>query len=915
VLAVLAAAFLLIRPAAAESLPGLPLPFDVDAEGHWLLGAELPAPFAQAGAAPGWRLTAIDGQPFSDPLAAERAVAQGPARDVRLHFVLPDPAAPSSSPRGRAAAPSPEPQETILVVPRAELVHAEQLGVVPWPEGFTSPGTTWQATWSGEPTLTDGAGLSWTLDAGTGGMRRQEGTELTPLVIPEVFWSLSGADWVLDRAEGLVEDTTADARASLSLAARIRSFQGVPGDHLVLPTEQGLEVLLVEWPRGTPALPSCSPAVPEACLAAGEQVVTDLQGRTGARAEAQRLLGLACAGGVHRGCYEAVALEDDRLADQAGACVDGDVAACNAVADKRLLQHPEAPTDLDVGLLEYACELEGSGSLGQRLRRLETVGKGCMTLASVYDKRGMPDRALLNLDQACVLGRADACDEAATRRHKAFAARMVRECEDDKLPIAASCVDLGKLLQKETVEAASVDDFSAFLRGCSLGAADGCVLLGDYVDRWGIENPRVAEAERQLRQSCADGEQKACLGAGHLLVRHEPKTDAYQEALLMFKNACDAGLASACVAGAEQRRIGRAKDAEAPSQIEMWNQACDLHSAEGCVGLGDRMVRSKKTWGEAYTAWTRACDLGDSHACTALGQLVERRHSEPWPTEQPGDSYLVRGCDNGDPEGCYWLAEDDLPRKGEPSEPDYKLLDQSCEGQYGDGCARLAQVHLDRRTSFDDEIAARHLDTACDNGSYDSCKVLGTMYMRGKGVERDRQEARQLLERFRLNAPRKHVRLGITGGLATLAGGEAELVLPIPVGPAISVGGTYSYLPGLGTAMMLLKGLDKPAVAPDIQSITLSARLYPNTQARGVYGAFGVHQLTASGGDLPQALVRSGWSARLGFRNDSKLFYTGIELGLGQYGLVYLKDFDSNETGILPLLLPTFNFSMGFAFL
>ena len=148
------------------------------------------------------------------------------------------------------------------------------------------------------------------------------------------------------------------------------------------------------------------------------------------------------------------------------------------------------------------------------------------------------------------------------------------------------------------------------------------------------------------------------------------------------------------------------------------------------------MIKVSSSCPDAFNAWTRSCDLGEAHSCTELGLLVDKKHKDAWEGEQPADDYLARGCDNGDAEGCYWLAEDEVPRNGEPPETAYMLLDQSCEGQFGLGCYELADVHLDRKTSFDDEIAARHLNTACSNGEFDACKDLGQMYLVGKGVER-----------------------------------------------------------------------------------------------------------------------------------------------------------------------------------
>ena len=903
-----------LAAAQAASLPGIDLPFSVSAEGRWVLSDSLPAPYVQAGVQPGWVLTAVDGRVFSSPSAAMRQVADGPSREVQLLFQIPPPPPAPDAPPPTADAPPPTPEETILIVRRAELVYAAELGLLPWPEGFAPGSVGWQASSSGTPLLIAENGGTWTLDPATGAQERSREKPEESLAVPEVWWALTSAPWAIDAAEGVSGGDVAWAQQQLGQSIRLRSFQGSVGDHLAQITDTGLRVYQIRWPRGTPDLPVCSAQVPETCLTSGRQILETLAKVPGAKAEARRHLGLACAGGVYRGCYEAVALEEPERAVQAQACVEGDVTACHTVARERLAREPEKPGALTVGLLEFACQVDASGTLGERLRRLEDAGEGCMMLASAYDRLEVADRALLSLDQACVLGRADACDEAARRRHQAFALRTVRECESTDLPIASSCVDLGRLQQEETVAAATLDAFDAFLRGCSLGAEEGCILLGDYVDRWGIENERVLGAEAALLGACERGEQRACVGGAYLLVRHDPRSDAYAQALLTFDQACQGGLATACVAGARQRRIGTARRTEAPPQVEMWQAACDLSSTEGCAGLGNEKAIDKKTWAQAFDAWTRACDTGDAHSCTELGQLVLNKHKEPWPSEQPSDDYLQRGCDNGDPEGCFWLAYDELPRKGEPPEQAYLLLEQSCEGEYGDGCARLAEVHLDRRTSFDDEIAAGHLETACYNGHYDSCRELGNMFLRGKGVERDRDRARELMERFKVNANRKHVRLGAHIGFPYVLGAEAELVAPIPVGPAISIAGSYSYLPYLGTALIYLNGDSDPLVDPGFTYVDMSLRLYPNNKARGFYGGLGVHRITAEGGDLTEPLYRDGISGRVGIHSDTKGFYTRVELGIGQYGIIDINDFDEDEQGRFPLIQPTFGVAFGFAF-
>lgn len=892
----LALSALCLLPALAADLPGVALQFDVDADGRWTTPAALPERFAQAGVQPGWILKAVEGVKFEDPLSTRRRVAAGPARHLQLEFDTPE-------------------GETVLLVERQDLVQLEEVGLLPWPQGFQAPATAWVEPGSGVPWLRDSAGAVWSLDVSTGAWTRvPEGSDKgAPRDVPEVWWSLSDAPWVVSRPLEVTLRSSTETRKTLAKPARLRRFQGRTGDHLVVPEADGLDVLAVTWPRGTPELPECVPDLPETCLVTGTQVAGELSGRPGGRAEALRALGVACTGGVYRACLESVVLEQPDLALQARSCLQTNPNACHQVARARTQAEPDAPGDILIGVLEYACTVDSSGSLGQRLRRLEDVGEGCMLLSSAFDRARMPDRALLSLDQACVLGRAEACDEAGRRRKEAFALRTVRECEDATLPLAASCVQLGRLLQEGPVQATKLDDFGAFERACQLGDEDGCVLLGDYVDRWGISNPRVAEAERVIGEACARGEQRACVGSAHLLVRHDPRSAAYGEALRLFSAACTAGLPSACIAGAEQRRIGKARKVDAPEPLAMWTAACDQHSPAGCAGLGEKLARSKRTRDDAFQAWSKACETGSAAACTDLGLLVDAKHKPTWPGEQAPEAYLQRGCENADAEGCFWLAWDDVPRRGDPSEPTYLLLERSCDGEFGRACATLGRVHMQRRTNFDFEIAASHFQTACDNGHFESCKALSEMYQKGRGVEKDRVRAKELAQRYSVNARRHHVRVGAHVGFPYVGGGEGEIVLPVPVGPALAATGSYSYLPYLGGVMLQLQGEEYPDVVPDLQYMDAGVRLYPNNKARGLYAMVGVHRIEALNGLLLEPIVRDGLSARMGMYSETRFLYTRVEMGIAQYGMIYLNDFDEDETGAFPLIQATLGFSVGFA--
>ena len=401
------------------------------------------------------------------------------------------------------------------------------------------------------------------------------------------------------------------------------------------------------------------------------------------------------------------------------------------------------------------------------------------------------------------------------------------------------------------------------------------------------------------------------MGAAHLRVRHDLRTETYGQALALA-GACaagdrglDRGAQQRDRQGAPNRRARPPRDGTPPATSRVRRG----------LGLGDRLVRSRRTWGEAYTAWSRACDTGEAHACTELGRLVLEKDEPAWADERASTDYLGQGCENGDAEGCYWLAEESLPRRGEPPEAAYLLLERSCEGDHGAACASLADVHLDRRTSFDDEIAAGHLDRACANAEFESCKALGQMYLRGKGVEKDRLKAKEYQQKFNVNAERRYVRLGLHVGFPYVVGAEAELVAPIPAGPALAFAGSYSYLPKLGGVMMQLKGGDAPEDPPDLQYADGGVRLYVNNKARGLYVMGAAHWMEAEGGELTRdrelgpTLTRVGGSIRLGIHNEHKWTYTRVEMGLGSYVMVDLSDVDDEETGSFPLVQANLGFS------
>ena len=125
-----------------------------------------------------------------------------------------------------------------------------------------------------------------------------------------------------------------------------------------------------------------------------------------------------------------------------------------------------------------------------------------------------------------------------------------------------------------------------------------------------------------------------------------------------------------------------------------------------------------------------------------------------------------------------------------------------------------------------------------------------------------------------------------------------------------SVGGSGTYVPFLGNAMMGLEGIEVPSENYPGLYYDGVVRIYPNTKARGLYGGAGFHVLQ---GDLSGRLIRQGYTGRLGLYTERKAIFTRLEMGIGYYGLVELGDFNADKDGVFPLIQPTFGFTVGAA--
>lgn len=765
---------------------------------------------------------------------------------------------------GQAPAPAPTP---------VEVVFQETL---PFPPELTRP--TWRTNRLGQAVLKDADGDVWLLDPAARAIRPGTAEDASKdYMFPLRYFERWSGDWVTvrdGRSQPLSEGP------DFTGATLVSRWGADRRDALVRVERSGLEVWSVTPPADAPDLPACMASVPESCLASALEILREHAGDESAGKIARAQIKRACDDGVVRACFLGASLDGGPLAGLARGCLDGDAEQCASAAGQ---VHAEArlkgeSSKAGERMLEHACTLGVAGA--------------CAEAARVFDERDLPHNALLMLDRACVTGDRSACDEVEERRDRTFAQGIARACTQTP-PDPIGCITLAQFLEEKPLPDLGIDAFEAWKRACAGGEEPACRAMGPYVDRWGVDDPRVQEASAALLADCDGGSTRACVGAAHLLVRLDSRDPRYARARELYVRACEAGEVSGCLAGARQSWAGTARRLELPGSEALYTKACDAGNVEGCAGLGDVLSTQKGRIEEAVLALQKGCEGGSPSACTRLGTLVEDgRHVA---VIEPVVVY-TRACDAGEAEACTRLGH--LRAGGEPTTPGtdaYTAYEAGCDGGNMNACEAVGLAHLARGTHYEAGVASGYFEDACDAGRMDACRELGLLYRRGHGVTRDPRRGRALLVKAGDLEPVKHLRLGARLGFLNLLGVDAEAVLPIPVGPALSVGGDFSYLPGTQDLSMVYIGP--------------TARIYPSHGARGLYGAVGWHQFRIDAGG--EVTTNAGFNGRVGVRVQKGLTFGGVEIGLASVDAPRVREIIRP----IPLVVPVFGFSGGVAFL
>lgn len=378
----------------------------------------------------------------------------------------------------------------------------------------------------------------------------------------------------------------------------------------------------------------------EACLAAGRAYETG-DGVWLVPAIAFILYNEACEAGLGEGCRAFVDLANSGFGYPEGgmaategmiekACQRGDLVACDRFADELRASGSAEDAARADALLDKTCAAGGEEACYSRGRALIESGAP-----------GDASRGAAILDAACQRAVAGACS-AMARQFEAAAA------PDE---VAAN------RYRHFACYAGSADDCEAMgeraWRG--IGQAEDRALSVRYYQEacdlreYGCELPGLLTALPAAQQACANGDDRACAGAGLAFAEAgSPERDLAKAAPLL-ERGCLAGVGKVCETAASVLVLTKQAQWDAPQIAALQERGCAANDPEACHSLARILELSPDPAPQARAAalYTRLCDERFKQSCLDEARLAERgvatalrsadaTFTPPLPGESPG---------------------------------------------------------------------------------------------------------------------------------------------------------------------------------------------------------------------------------------------------------------------------------------
>lgn len=278
----------------------------------------------------------------------------------------------------------------------------------------------------------------------------------------------------------------------------------------------------------------------------------------------------------------------------------------------------------------------------------------------------------------CGAQSAEACGEAAIAERRAggdgpeLEARLEAACFGDHAP---SCSWYGWMVRgrmawitKETA-AKRIHAREAYEHGCALGHGPSCAGAASAELSWRTlgKKEHVPYVRSKLERGCELGSALGCRMLGDLHWRGLDGARDLARAASLYETGCEAEDGRSCTALAQMIQAEQVTQGALGTPTALLERACAVEDAGGCALLALDRLEAGET--EALRELKDQCNRNSSVACAALGRayigghgtssdlLYGRALLQKACATDKGVECRYAGCERESPLACRWFAE------------------------------------------------------------------------------------------------------------------------------------------------------------------------------------------------------------------------------------------------------------------
>ncbi len=162
---------------------------------------------------------------------------------------------------------------------------------------------------------------------------------------------------------------------------------------------------------------------------------------------------------------------------------------------------------------------------------------------------------------------------------------------------------------------------------CDKGEADVCTDLGNYFrdgnQKYQIEKD-LTKALELLAKGCELGSAEGCNVLGYMHGNGQGTKKDSVKAVVFYQQACDGGISAGCFNLGLMYDNGQGVKVNDAKAAELYLKACEGGDDTGCYNLGMKYYKGegvRKNNSDAIKYYTKSCDLKFKAGCEASAQL------------------------------------------------------------------------------------------------------------------------------------------------------------------------------------------------------------------------------------------------------------------------------------------------------